>query len=104
MGPRIVRIVCSQGIVLLGNRTKWGLVLNIFRKAIFLKKRGKYSTIQRRKLFKGGNYQLLGGFDRGNYSKEETIQGRKVYEEIRYFKSRYGFLWQLDLLFSQCIF
>jgi hypothetical protein len=48
---------------------------------------GNYSseeTIQRRKLFKGGNYSLLGGFDCGNYSKEETIQGRKLYEEIRY--------------------
>ena len=37
-----------------------------------------------RKLFKGGNYLSLGGFDRGNYSKEESIQGRKLYEEIRY--------------------
>ena len=37
-----------------------------------------------RKLFKGGNYKLLGGFDRGNYSREETVQGRKLYEEIRY--------------------
>ena len=37
---------------------------------------GKYSreeTIQERKLFKGGNY-----------SREETIQGQKLYEEIRY--------------------
>ena len=34
-----------------------------------------------RKLFKGGNYLSLGGFDRGNYSKEESIQGRKLYEE-----------------------
>ena len=36
----------------------------------------KYSTeenIQGRKLFKGGNYYSLGGFDRGNYSREETI-------------------------------
>ena len=39
---------------------------------------------QGRKLFKGGNYYFLGGFDRGNYSREETIQGRKLYEEIRY--------------------
>ena len=47
---------------------------------------GNYSseeTIQGRKLFKGGKYLLLGGFDWGNYSKEETIQGRKLYEEIR---------------------
>ena len=46
---------------------------------------GSYSreeTIQGRKLFKGGNYLLLGGFDRGNYSKEESIQGRKLYEEM----------------------
>ena len=34
------------------------------------------TIIQVRKLFKGGNYLLLGGFDRGNYSREETIQGR----------------------------
>ena len=33
---------------------------------------------QGRKLFKGGNYWFLGGFDRGNYSREETIQGRKL--------------------------
>ena len=32
-----------------------------------------------RKLFKGGNYLLLGGFDCGNYSREETIQGRKLF-------------------------
>ena len=37
--------------------------------------------IQGRKLFKGGNYLLLGGF---NYSREETIQGRKLFAEIRY--------------------
>ena len=43
--------------------------------------------IQGRKLFKGGNYKLLGGFDRGNYSREETIQGRKLFAEIRYFRS-----------------
>ena len=30
---------------------------------------------------------VLGGFDWGNYSKEETIQGRKLYEEIRYVSS-----------------
>ena len=34
--------------------------------------------IQGRKLFKGGNYKLLGGFDRGNYSREETIRGNTV--------------------------
>ena len=39
---------------------------------------------QGRKLFKGGNYQFLGGFDRGNYSREESIQGRKLFAEIRY--------------------
>ena len=27
-GPRIVQILCSQGIVLLRNCTKWGLVTN----------------------------------------------------------------------------
>ena len=41
--------------------------------------------IQGRKLFKGENYQLFGGFDCGIYSKEESNQGRKLYEEIRYF-------------------
>ena len=40
--------------------------------------------IQGRKLFKGGNYKLLGGFNCGNYSREETIQGRKLFAEIRY--------------------
>ena len=40
--------------------------------------------IQGRKLFKGGNYKLLGRFDCGNYSREETIQGRKLFAEIRY--------------------
>ena len=39
---------------------------------------------QGRKLFKGGNYYFFGGFDRGNYSREETIQGRKLFAEIRY--------------------
>ena len=38
---------------------------------------------QGRKLFKGGNYYFLGGFERGNYSREETIQGRKLFAEIR---------------------
>ena len=28
-----------------------------------------------RKLFKGGNYLSFRGFDRRNYSKEESIQG-----------------------------
>ena len=42
------------------------------------------TIIQGRKLIKGGNYLLLRGFYSGNYSREETIQGRKlVYEEIR---------------------
>ena len=40
--------------------------------------------IQGRKLFKGGNCLLLGGFDHGNYSREETIQERKLFTEIRY--------------------
>ena len=34
-----------------------------------------------RPLFKGG---FLRGFDRGNYSREETIQGRKLFAEIQY--------------------
>ena len=38
--------------------------------------------IQGRKLFKGGNYIILGGFDRGNYSREETIQGGKLFAEM----------------------
>ena len=41
-------------------------------------------TIQGRKLIKGGNYWFLRGFCRGNYSREETIQGRKLFAEIRY--------------------
>ena len=40
--------------------------------------------IQGRKLFKDGNYKSLGGFDRGNYSREETIQGQKLFAEIRF--------------------
>ena len=45
-------------------------------------------TIQRGKLFKGGNdLKTIGGFDRGNYSKEETIQGRKLLI-IRRFRTR----------------
>ena len=39
--------------------------------------------IQGRKLFKGGKYLILGGFNCGNYSKEETIQGQKLFAEIR---------------------
>ena len=31
-----------------------------------------------RQLFKGGNYQIIGGFDCGNYSREETIFGNTV--------------------------
>ena len=27
-GPQIVQILCFQGILLVGNGTKWGLVLN----------------------------------------------------------------------------
>ena len=42
------------------------------------------TIIQGRKLIKGGNYYLLKGFYRGNYSREETIQGRKLFAEIRY--------------------
>ena len=42
------------------------------------------TSIQVRKLIKGGNYQLLGGFYCGNYSREEIIQGRKLFAEIRY--------------------
>ena len=46
--------------------------------------------MQGRKLFQGGNYQLLGGFDRRNYLKEEIIQGKKLYEEVRYLKKITG--------------
>ena len=46
------------------------------------------TIIQGRQLFKGGNYYSLDIFDRGNYSKEETIQGRKLYEEIRYTETK----------------
>ena len=37
-----------------------------------------------RQLFKGGNYSIIGGFGCGNYSREESIQGRKLFAEIRY--------------------
>ena len=40
--------------------------------------------IQGRKLFKGGNYYFLEGFDRGNYSREETFQGKKLFKEGNY--------------------
>ena len=42
------------------------------------------TIIQGRKLIKVGNYQLLRGFYCGNYLREETIQGRKLFAEIRY--------------------
>ena len=36
-------------------------------------------------LLKGrGNYYLLWGFECGNYTKEETIQGGKLFVEIQY--------------------
>ena len=41
------------------------------------------TIIQGRKLIKGGNYYLLGGFDGGKYSMEETIQGQKLFAEIQ---------------------
>ena len=47
-GLRIVRILCSQGIVLLRNRTKRGLVLsmqNVLLKAVFQEKMTKNCTI-----------------------------------------------------------
>jgi hypothetical protein len=47
------------------------------------------TIIQVRKLIKGGNYYLLGGFDRGNYLREETTQGRKLFAEIRYLTNFY---------------
>ena len=46
---------------------------------------GNYSseeTIQGRKLFKGGNYWLLGHFECDNYSREETICGNAVCRPI----------------------
>ena len=53
-GHRIVQILCSQGIVLLRNRTKWGLVLSTFRKAVFWeKKKAKNHTIS------GNSYYLV---------------------------------------------
>ena len=36
------------------------------------------TIIQGRKLIKGGNYWLLRGFYRGNYSRAETIRGNTV--------------------------
>ena len=45
-----------------------------------------------RQLFKGGNYLLLEGFNCGNYSKEESIQGRKLFAEIRFIENCAG-LW-----------
>jgi hypothetical protein len=70
-----------KSFLFLGNMLK-----NIYfldSNAIFLAKSNiiselKGNTAQIKKLFQGGNYQILGGFDRGNYSKEETIQGRKL--------------------------
>ena len=40
----------------------------------------------------------MGGFDRGNYSKEETIQGRKLYEEIRYIEISDRLFWTTYLV------
>ena len=42
------------------------------------------TIIQVQKLIKGGNYQSLGGFYCRNYSRAETIQGQKLFTEIRY--------------------
>ena len=41
------------------------------------------TIIQRRKLFKGGNYKFVKLFHCDNYSRERTIQGRKLFAEIR---------------------
>ena len=49
---------------------------------------GNYSredTNQGGKLFKGGHYRLEKGFDRGHYSRGYIIQGRTLIKEIRYF-------------------
>ena len=43
----------------------------------FLEAKGE-EIIQGRKLFKGGNYLLLGGFDRGNYLMEDENYMRKL--------------------------
>ena len=45
------------------------------------------TIIQGRKLFKGGNYYFLGLFKYDNYSRETTIQGRKLFAEIRYLEN-----------------
>ena len=45
-----------------------------------------------RQFFKGGNYLLLEGFDCGNYSKEESIQGGKLLVDIRLIENCAG-LW-----------
>ena len=44
-----------------------------------LKFEWSWTIIQGRKLFKGGNYQSLEGFDWGKYSKVESIQVRKLF-------------------------
>ena len=49
-GPRIVRILCSQGIVLLRNRTKRGLVLsmqNVLLERLFFKKKWQKTVLYR---------------------------------------------------------
>ena len=61
----------------------------------------------REETIKGGNYQLLGGFDRRNYLKEEIIQGKKLYEEVRYLKKITGptkkdFLNSLEIISTHC--
>jgi hypothetical protein len=39
------------------------------------------TSIQVRKLFKGRNYLSLEGFNCANYTREETIQGWKLFSE-----------------------
>ena len=48
-------------------------------------------SVRGKKLYEEIRYCILGGFDRGKYSREETIQGRKLFkggnylfEEVRY--------------------
>ena len=48
--------------------------------------------------FNGGNYQLVGLFYCDKYSRETTIQGRKLFAEIRYAENMIkmlGAIWDL---------
>ena len=49
----------------------------------YSREKNREKVILWRKLFKGGKYKSLGGFECGNYSKDERIQERKLFAEIR---------------------